>query len=159
MKTESSLVQAVDLRSHTIVQKVQNKSTVQATLSKGYWKTQIRGWIQKDNSLSILWSTVECIIKKWKECGTGANVTTSGHPQKLSERARRGLVKEVIKTRVAPLKLQAFALLLCCRTYLGPIRCPSDGTDTLLNIQSALEFQASTVKMGHQSDKEKRSSY
>lgn len=49
-------------------------------------------------------STVKTIIKKWKENGAGIKLATAGCPQRLSNRARGGVVREATKTAVTPLK-------------------------------------------------------
>ncbi|XP_067348196.1 uncharacterized protein [Channa argus] len=50
------------------------------------------GYKKISKSLNIPLSTVKSIIKKWKEHGTSVNLHRSGHPQKLSESAKRELV-------------------------------------------------------------------
>ena len=39
-------------------------------------------------------STVQSIIRKWKECGTTANLPRHGRPPKLAGRERRALIRE-----------------------------------------------------------------
>src|SRR4029434_4843941 len=61
-------------------------------------------------ALNIPWNSVKSIIKKWKEYGTCVNLPRAGCPHKLSDRARRRLVREATKTPMTTLKeLQASA--------------------------------------------------
>ena len=61
-------------------------------------------------ALNIPWNSVKSIIKKWKEYGTCVNLPRAGRPHKLSDRARRRLVREATKTPMTTLKeLQASA--------------------------------------------------
>ena len=61
-------------------------------------------------ALNIPWNSVKFIIKKWKEYGTCVNLPRAGRPHKLSDRARRRLVREATKTPMTTLKeLQASA--------------------------------------------------
>ena len=55
-------------------------------------------------ALNIPWNSVKSIIKKWKEYGTCVNLPRVGRPHKLSDRARRRLVREATKTRMTTLK-------------------------------------------------------
>lgn len=48
-------------------------------------------------ALNIPWSPVKSIIRKWKECGTAVNLPRADRSQKLSEGARRRLVREDTK--------------------------------------------------------------
>src|SRR4029434_10363380 len=61
-------------------------------------------------ALNIPWNSVKSIIKKWKEYGTCVNLPRAGRPHKLSDLARRRLVREATKTLMTTLKdLQASA--------------------------------------------------
>ena len=61
-------------------------------------------------ALNIPWNSVKSIIKKWKEYGTCVNLPRAGRPHKLSDCARRRLVREATKTPMTTLKeLQASA--------------------------------------------------
>src|SRR4029434_3466312 len=61
-------------------------------------------------ALNIPWNSVKSIIKKWKEYGTCVNLPRTGRPHKLSDRARRRLVREATKTPMTTRKeLQASA--------------------------------------------------
>ena len=68
------------------------------------------GYKKMSKALNIPWSSVKSIIKKWKEYGTCVNLPRAGRPHKLSDRARRRLVREATKTPMTTLKeLQASA--------------------------------------------------
>src|SRR4029434_5129037 len=68
------------------------------------------GYKKMSKALNIPWNSVKCIIKKCKEYGTFVNLARAGRPHKLSDRARRRLVREATKTPVTSLKeLQASA--------------------------------------------------
>ena len=65
------------------------------------------GYKKMSKALNIPWSSVQTILKKWKEC---VNLPRAGRPHKLSDRARRRLVREATKTPITTLKeLQASA--------------------------------------------------
>src|SRR4029434_3851052 len=66
------------------------------------------GYEKMSKALNIPWNSVKSIIKKWKEYGTCVNLARAGRPHKLSDRARRRLVREATKTHMTTLKeLQA----------------------------------------------------
>jgi transposase len=44
--------------------------------------------------LNIPWSTIKSLIKKWKEYGTTTNLPRQGRPPKLTDQARRSLIKD-----------------------------------------------------------------
>src|SRR4029434_3119067 len=68
------------------------------------------GYQIMSKALNIPWSSVKSIIKKWKEYGTCVNLLRAGRPHKLSDRARRRLVREATKTpMITPKELQASA--------------------------------------------------
>src|SRR4029434_6380345 len=68
------------------------------------------GYKKMTKALNIPWNSVKSIIKKWKEYGTSVNLPRAGCPHKLSDRARRRLVREATKTPMTTLKeLQASA--------------------------------------------------
>ena len=68
------------------------------------------GYKKMSKALNIPWNSVKSIIKKWKEYGTCVNLPRAGRPHKLSDRARRRLVREATKTPMTTLKeLQASA--------------------------------------------------
>ena len=53
--------------------------------------------------LKVPKSTVSSIIRKWKEHGTTQILARAGHPTKLSNRARRTLVREVTRNPITAL--------------------------------------------------------
>lgn len=55
------------------------------------------GYKKISQVLNISRSTVQSIIQKWKKYGTTANLPRHGRPPKLTERARRALVREAAK--------------------------------------------------------------
>lgn len=55
------------------------------------------GYKKISQALNISRSTVQSIIQKWKKYGTTANLPRHGRPPKLTERARRALVREAAK--------------------------------------------------------------
>ena len=59
--------------------------------------------------MSIPWSTVKIIIKKWHAYGTTKTLPRSGRPSKLDDLARRRVIREVSNRPMATLKvLHAF---------------------------------------------------
>ena len=52
------------------------------------------GYKKISKSLMITRSTIKSIITKWKEHGTTANLPRDGRPPKLTDRARRALIRE-----------------------------------------------------------------
>ncbi|KAF7651086.1 hypothetical protein LDENG_00116390 [Lucifuga dentata] len=62
------------------------------------------GYKKISKSVNIPWSSVKSIIKKWKACGTTVNLPRAGRAPKLSDRARRRLVREATKTPMTTLK-------------------------------------------------------
>ena len=68
------------------------------------------GYKKMSKALNIPWNSVKSIIKKWKVYSTCVNLARAGRPHKLSDRARRRLVREATKTPMTTLKeLQASA--------------------------------------------------
>ena len=55
-------------------------------------------------TLNIPWSTIKSIIKKWKEYDTTTNLPREGHPPKLTDQARRALIREATKRPKITLK-------------------------------------------------------
>jgi transposase len=53
-------------------------------------------------TLNIPQTTINSIIKKWKEYGTTTNLTREGHPPKLTDQARRALIREATETKDNP---------------------------------------------------------
>ena len=59
--------------------------------------------------MNISRSTVQSIIRKWKEYGTTANLPRYGRPPKLTDWARRALIREAAKRPIVTLEeLQRF---------------------------------------------------
>ena len=86
-------------------------STMSTTeLSKDLWDKVVerhRSWDGYKNiskALSIPWSTVKTIIKKWKVYGTTKTLARSGYHSKLDNQARRRLIREATKRPIATLK-------------------------------------------------------
>jgi transposase len=52
--------------------------------------------------LNIPRSTIKSIIKTWKECGTTTNLPREGRPPKLTDQARRALIREATVTKDNP---------------------------------------------------------
>jgi transposase len=55
-------------------------------------------------TLNIPQSTIKSIIKKWKECGTTTNLPREGRPPKLTDQARRTIIREATKRPKITLK-------------------------------------------------------
>uniref|UniRef100_A0AAR2IYW9 Transposase n=2 Tax=Pygocentrus nattereri TaxID=42514 RepID=A0AAR2IYW9_PYGNA len=55
------------------------------------------GYKKISQALNISRSTVQSIIRKWKEYGTTVNLPRQGHPPKLTGRTRRSLIREAAK--------------------------------------------------------------
>ncbi|MCJ8737403.1 hypothetical protein PDJAM_G00023560 [Pangasius djambal] len=62
------------------------------------------GYKTISQALNISRSTVQSIIRKWKEYGTTANLPTHGRPSKLTGRARRALSREAAKRPMVTLQ-------------------------------------------------------
>ena len=54
--------------------------------------------------MSIPWSTINSIIKKWKEYGTTTNLPREGRPPKHTDQARRALIRVATKRPKISLK-------------------------------------------------------
>ena len=54
----------------------------------------VLGYKKKLGTLNIPLSTIKSIIKEWKEYGTTANLPREGRPPKLTDQARRALIRE-----------------------------------------------------------------
>ena len=71
---------------------------------------KFKGYKKMSKALNIPWNSLKSFIKKLKEYGTCVNLPRAGCPHKLSDRARRRLVREATKTPPITLKeLQASA--------------------------------------------------
>ena len=68
-------------------------------LSKGHHQASRSGLGYKKicKTLNIPWSTIKSIIKKWKEYVTTTNLPRKGRPPKLTDQARRALIREATK--------------------------------------------------------------
>ena len=62
------------------------------------------GYKKISQALNISRSTVQSIIRKWKEYGTTANLPRHGRPPKLTGRARRALIREAAKRPMVTLE-------------------------------------------------------
>lgn len=62
------------------------------------------GYKKISQALNISRSTVQSIIKKWKEYGTTANLPRHGRPPKLTCRTRRALIRDAAKTPTVTLE-------------------------------------------------------
>ncbi|MGH0152133.1 UNVERIFIED_CONTAM: hypothetical protein FKN15_021872 [Acipenser sinensis] len=51
------------------------------------------GYKKISKTLNIPRSTIKAIIKKWKEYGTTTNLAREGRPPKLTDQARRALIR------------------------------------------------------------------
>ena len=63
------------------------------------------GLKKTSKSLMISGSTIKSIITKWKDHGTTSNLPRDGRPPKLTDRARRALIREALQR---PKELQSF---------------------------------------------------
>jgi transposase len=65
-----------------------------------------QGWVIKQNieTLKIPRCTIKSIIQNWKECGTTTNLPREGRPPKLTNQARRALIRESTKRPKITLK-------------------------------------------------------
>ena len=62
------------------------------------------GYENISETLNIPQSTIKYIIKKLKEYGTTTNLPRVGHPPKLTDQARRALIREATKRPKIALK-------------------------------------------------------
>uniref|UniRef100_A0A8C8EJB1 Coatomer subunit zeta n=1 Tax=Oncorhynchus tshawytscha TaxID=74940 RepID=A0A8C8EJB1_ONCTS len=62
------------------------------------------GYKKISEPLNIPQSTIKSIIKKWKEYGTTTNLPREGRPPKLTDQARRGLIRRATKRPKITLK-------------------------------------------------------
>ena len=64
-------------------------------------------------ALKVPKNTVAFIILKWKKFGTTKTLPRAGHPAKLSNQARRALVREVTKNKIIwadEIKIESFGM-------------------------------------------------
>ena len=62
------------------------------------------GYKNISKALNIPWSTVKTFIKKWKAYGTTKTLPRSCRPDKMGDKARRRLIREITKRPMATLK-------------------------------------------------------
>jgi transposase len=62
------------------------------------------GYKRISETLNIPQSTIKSIINKWKEYGTTTNLPREGSPPKLTDQARRALIREATKRPKITLK-------------------------------------------------------
>jgi transposase len=62
------------------------------------------GYKKISKTLNITQSNIKSITKKWKEYGTTTNLPRESHPTKLSDQARRALIREAPKRPKITLK-------------------------------------------------------
>ena len=60
------------------------------------------GYKKISGTLNIPPSTIKSIIKKWKEYGTTTNLPREGRPPKLTDQARRALIRGKKETKDNP---------------------------------------------------------
>ena len=60
------------------------------------------GYKKISETLNIPRSTIKSIIKKWKEYGTTTNLPREGRPPKLTDQARRALIRGNKETKDNP---------------------------------------------------------
>ena len=70
------------------------------------WRSTDQGWVIKkiSETLNIPRSTIKSIIKKLKEYGTTTYLPRESHSPKLTDQARRALIREATKTPKKNLK-------------------------------------------------------
>ena len=62
------------------------------------WRSTDQGWdINKSETLNITRSTIKSIIKQLKDNGTTTNLPREGRSPKLTDQARRALIREATK--------------------------------------------------------------
>ena len=60
------------------------------------------GYKKIPETLNIPWNTIKSIIKKWKDYGTTTNLSKEGRPPKLTDQARRALIRGHNETKHNP---------------------------------------------------------
>ena len=68
------------------------------------WRSTDQGYKNISETLNIPQSTIKSIIKKCKEYATTTNLTREGRPPKLTDQARRALIREATKRPKITLK-------------------------------------------------------
>jgi transposase len=64
------------------------------------------GYKKISETLNIPQSTIKSIVKKWKEYGTTTNLPREGCPPKLTDQARKALIREATQRPKITLKEQ-----------------------------------------------------
>uniref|UniRef100_A0AAZ3QHL2 Sleeping Beauty transposase HTH domain-containing protein n=1 Tax=Oncorhynchus tshawytscha TaxID=74940 RepID=A0AAZ3QHL2_ONCTS len=62
------------------------------------------GYKKISKTLNIPRGMIKSIVKKWKEYGTTTNLPREGRPRKLTDQARRALIREATKRPKVTLK-------------------------------------------------------
>ena len=92
--------------------------------SKGHHEEQGALQTGQGQSLNIPQSTIKSIIKKWKEYGTTTNLPREGRPPKLTDQARRALIREATKRPKITLKeLQSSTPEIGVSVHRTTLRC------------------------------------
>ena len=84
------------------------------------------GYKKISATLNIPRSTIKSIIKKWKEHGTTTNLPREGHPPKLTDQARRALIRGNKETKDNPegaAKLHSGVVKIIIRVEMTRPRC------------------------------------
>ena len=61
------------------------------------WRSKDQGYKKISETSNIPQNTIKSIIKKFKHYRTTTNLPREGHPPKLTDQARRALIKEATK--------------------------------------------------------------
>ncbi len=102
-------------RSKEIEEQMRNKIVGMYQSGKGYKAIS--------KALGLQWTTVRAIIHKWRKLGTAVNLPRSGRPTKITPRAQRRLIQEVIKEpRTTSKELQASLASITVSVHDSTIR-------------------------------------
>jgi transposase len=75
-------------------------------------------------TLNIPRSTIKSIIKKWKEYGTPTNLPREGRPPKLTDQARKALIREATKRpKITMAELQSSTLEIGVSVHRTTLSC------------------------------------
>jgi transposase len=80
------------------------------------------GYKKISKTFNIPWSTNKSIIKKCKEYGTTINLPREGRPPKLTDQARRALIRETKRPKTTLTELQTSQRRLE-NLSIGPVSC------------------------------------
>ncbi len=95
-----------------------------------------KGYKAISKALVLQRTTVRAIIHKWRKHGTVLNLPRSGRPTKISPRAQRSLIQEVIKEpRTTSKELQASLASLKVSVHDSTIRKRLDKTASMGEFQ------------------------